>query len=952
MDTSLLDLLRGTNNEESKEYSHVTLYGPHKNWTINDSNYENFWRTYCEIAENPETNKKKLCLAEMPRKYMPIIVDFTLKFHPLNSGNSSEDMYDQDFILSIVYCYQQIIKDTLKISDAGTELICCVLKAETVMEDNLIVCRIRLHFPYCKTVAQIQNRLIRPLALQMFRTTNVISRLRSQPTNDWDDIVDPLTVETPIVMYGSSAGPGIPKYVLEHTFPQVEAEEINESKTRIMEVWETFFPQNHEHALNGIVNLDMFMKKIVRKDEDAEDEDEEDDEDDEENEDDDEEEKKRRINNKVNHDFWLPYFLSIYYLKEITLSKNSPPSLSISSSSSMSRGRISKSPKGSFTEEDPDSPEYLSSVFLGMLDRKRGEEEHFWLDVGKALYNAFDGDERGLEKWQDFSGNYKKFTREECKTAYNNFMNPTLTIKTLAFYAREDSRADYKRWHQEWYFGYLEKALTSTHSDVAEAFRRVYWLDYCCSSLSKNNLYYFNKHIWKKLDSGHLLKTTISGHFITILEGYRLDVVTEIQGSNDKNYKDTAEVQVQKICKLIDKLKNRTYKNAIFSEVCEKFFVDGFENMLDSNCELMGCTNGVIQTLDKKAVFRDGKPEDYVSKSTGVTWKHDMSEKHPSYIKLLSWLTKVFPDKDLLNHVSKLFASCLRGKNADKKFPILTGKGNNSKSMIKKLLDCAFGSYIITIPTGVFTGNKSSGGADPCISRSKSSHIAFVQEPDADTPLRSGTIKEFSGGDSFYTRTLFSEGGEISPMFTLMLMCNSVPIIPACDAAIKKRVMILGFSSYWSENAPKSIEEQYKNKHFLMDPLFEKQIPEMAPAFLYYLVKMFAVYRKEGMIEPLTVKKMNEVYWEENDIYFQYIKENVEKAVDKEGKPDETVFLTLTNAYARFKDWHKEAFGNLKVPDRQIFKNEFENRTTKCLNRHFYGIRLKSPELDSNVPQG
>ena len=172
---------------------------------------------------------------------MPIIADFTLKFHPLSSGNASEDMYDQDFILSIVFCYQQIIKDTLKISDAGTELICCVLKAETVVEDNLIVCRIRLHFPYCKTLAQIQNRLVRPRVLHMFREINVISRLRSQPTNDWDDIVDPLTVETPIVMYGSSSGMNVPKFVLEHIFPQVLEEEIAESKTRILEVEETFF---------------------------------------------------------------------------------------------------------------------------------------------------------------------------------------------------------------------------------------------------------------------------------------------------------------------------------------------------------------------------------------------------------------------------------------------------------------------------------------------------------------------------------------------------------------------------------------------------------------------------------------------------------------------------------------------------------------------------------------
>ncbi len=907
MDTSLLDLLRGGNNDESKDYSHTTLYGPHKNWTINDSSYENFWKKYCELAQNPETNKKKLCLAEIPRKHMPIIADLTLKFHPLDG--ITEDPYDIDFILSIVFCYQQIIKETLKISETGTELICCVMKTETVAEDDLIICRIRLQFPYCKTVGQIQNRLIRPLVLQMFRTTNVIARLRSQPVNEWEDIVDPLSVENPIVMYGSSSSPNTPKYFLDNIFPQVDEKEIDGSKTRILETAETFFPQNHEHSLNGIVSMKMF----------TEDNDDEED--------------------GIDHDFWLPYFLSIFYLKEITLPKNSLPVASVSSGS-LSKSVKNKSVKSknnsnSFSEEDQDSPEYLSTVFLGMLNRKRAEEEHFWLDVGKSLYNAFGGHYRGLEKWADFTETSDQHSAEDCKNIYFNFVDPKLTIKTLAFYAREDSPVEYKKWHEIWYYPSLEKATSLTHTDVADSIYKVYWLDYACSNLSKNNLYFFNKHIWKKLDSGHLMKATISGDFIVFIEKFRIDIAMQVQDSNDKNFKDSAEIMIQKICKLISKLKNRTFKNSIFSEVCEKFFIEGFEDTLDSNTETMGCANCVIQTLDKKAVARDGKPEDFISKSTGVIWKHDMSEKHPLYIKLLGWLNKVFPDKDLLNHVSKLFASCLRGKNAEKKFPVLTGKGNNSKSMIKKLLDCAFGSYIITIPTGVFTGNKSAGGADPCIARSKAVHIAFVQEPDADTPLRSGTIKEYTGGDRFFSRSVFQEGGEIDPMFTLMLMCNTVPIIPACDAAIKKRVMILGFFSYWSENAPKNPEQQQKERHFVMDPLFEKQIPEMAPAFLYYLVKMFAVYRREGMQEPLTVKKMNEVYWEENDIYYQFIKENVEKTTDG------TLVVTLTAVYAKFKDWHKESFGNMKVPDRQIFRGEFENRTTKCLNQKFYGLRLK-----------
>jgi P4 family phage/plasmid primase-like protien len=907
MDNALLDLLRACNNEGSKEYSHVTLFGPSKNWAVNDSSYEKFWKTYCQISETPESNTKRLSLAEIPRKHMPVIAELTLKFHPLDG--IKDDPYDDDFILAIVFCYQQIIKETMNISESGTELICCVLKTETVLEDNLVVCKIRLQFPYCKTEGRIQNRLIRPLVLQMFRTTNVTARLRSQPVNDWEDIVDPLSVEKPIVMYGSSSTPNGSKYVLEYIFPQVLQNDINESKTRVMETEETFFPQNHEQASKGIVTMNMFK---------SEDEDD------------------------FNHDFWLPYFLSIYYLKEITLPKSTVPVATISQNLSKSSKMNKSNSRVNIEEEDIDSPEYLSTVFLGMLNIKRAAEEHYWLDVGKSLYNAFEGSERGLEKWIDFTEISDEHSPEDCRSTYYNFIDPKLTIKTLAFYAREDNPEEYRKWHEVWYLPSLEKAMSLTHSDVAEAFYRVYWLDFGCSNLGKNNIYYFNKHIWKKLDAGHLLKKMISDEFVTIIEKFRIDVAMQIQDSSDKNFKDSAEIMIQKICKLIGKLKNRAYKSSIFSEVCEKFFIDGFEDILDTNPEIMGCTNCVIQTLDKKAVARDGKPEDFVSKSTGVTYKFDMNEKHPLYIKLMSWLTKVFPDKELLNHVSKLFAACLRGKNAEKKFPILTGKGNNSKSMIKKLLDCTFGSYIITIPTGIFTGNKSSGGPDPAMARSKFAHIAFACEPDAETPLKAGIIKEYSGGDKFFSRSLHSDGGEIDPMFTLMLMCNTVPIIPSCDSAIKKRIAIIAFSAYWSEFAPKSLDEQYKQKHFLMDPMFEKQIPEMAPAFLYYLVKYFGVYRKEGMVEPASVKKMNEFYWEENDVYYQFIKENIEKANKPDGKPDDSMILSLTAAYSRFKDWHKEAFGNLKVPDRQIFKNEFENRTTKCLNRHFYGIRLKN----------
>lgn len=910
MDLSLYDLLRVCNNSESKDiggYSHVTTYGPAGKWSILDNCYEKFWKTYCEMAENPEKNNKKLCLAEIPRKHMPVIADLTLKFHPLSKDKIIEDPYEEDFILAMVYCYQQVIKETLKISESAAELICCVLKADPVMEDNLIICRIRLQFPYCKTLGQIQNRVIRPILLQMVRSINVFSRLPSQPVNDWEDIIDPLSVEKPICMYGSSYAPTMPKLVLEYIFPAVKEEDIDECKTAVMETSETFFFENHEHMTGGIVTREFF------NDEDT------------------------------SHDFWLPYFLSIYYLKEITLTKNVVPVNNLK----VSAKKIVKMNNSSFENDDINSPEYMATIFLAMLERKRAEEEHYWLDIGKALSSCYNGGERGLEKWINFSESSDVHTAEDCKSVYYNLLDNKITIKTLAFYAREDNPLEYKKWHESWYLKSLENASSCSHADVAEAIYRIYWLDFGCSNLSKGTMYCFKNHIWKLLDSGHLLKSVISGEFLEIIEKFRTNVAMQIQEANDQNYKDTAEVMIAKICKLIVKLKNRPFKSAVFAEAAEKFYIEEFEHKLDSSPFLMGCVNGVIETLDTKAVFRDGKPEDYVSKTTNVFYRHDMNEKHHLYLKLISWLTKVFPDKELLNHFGKLMGSSLRGRNADKIFPIHTGSGNNSKSMIKKLIEASFNSYIITLSTATFTSARNTG-PDPSIARSKFAHLAFIQEPDAETPLKSGIIKEMTGGDKFFARYLHSNGDEIEPMFTLHMQCNTVPIIPQSDAAIRARIKIIPYLSTFVKDPPKNPDDQFRERKFLMDPFFEKQIPEMAPAFLFYCMKMYGVYRREGLKDPQIVINHTNAYWEDNDIYGQFIKENLEKAYKDVGsewkgeKPlDDTSFLSLSDLYMRFKEWHKENFGNLKTPDRQILRGELEVRVAKSRNRNFYGIKFK-----------
>lgn len=915
MDSGLLNLLRKNSTKSDNGFTHVTSYGPHAKWFISDTNFENFWIEYCDLVSGVMNGgeNKALCLAEASKKHMPVVADFNLKFYPIQ--NTATETYSIDFILEVVYCYQQAMLKVLQIAESCMELICCVLEAPEYMEDNLIVSNFRLHFPYCKTLTSVQSRLIRPLVIQMLRTRNVISRLSHQPVNDWETIIDPLTCEKPLMMYGSSDAPDKPKLDLEYLFHRINEDIIDTHQAPVLEIEDVFKLVNHMHVTSGIVSANMF--NLV----------------------------------EAELDFWLPMLFSTGFWNGITLSKKEVPNKLVKSTNSLDIGISRSTNTGSSDTLDMEfNPKENADRFLQMLSRDRVEAENYWLDVGRALFGVYEGEDEGLDVWIEFTETSDVHTAEECKVIYPGFYQNPLTLKTLAWYARIDSPQEYQEWHKQWYYISLEKATSGLEVDVAEALYRVYWLEFACNNVGKGSIYQFKKHIWKKLDSGDKLRRYISDNFIVVFEKFRTEISIKIQQSTDNRYKDSAELVIKKTTSLINKLKTRRFKNAVLAESLELFKIDEFDHMLDSDPNIMGLVNGVIETCSKEAVFRDGKPEDYISKSNGLIWRKDLHWKHPLVMKVISWLSKVFPNKALLDYFGKFAGSCLKGRNSDKLFFIMTGDGNNSKSMIKKAFECTFGAYSITFPTAVFTGKRSAGGPDPAVARSKYARVAFAQEPDADAPLKNGFIKEITGGDRFFVRFLNDNGGEIEPMFKLALFCNAIPTFSHAEKAIRTRVRILPYLSNWVENPPKSIDEQFKQRRFKIDVEFEKQIPEMAPAIIWYFVQMYAKYKKEGLIEPEIVTKTTKEYWEENDFYQQFITENLEKSYkdvpctwpsDKPIPVDEEAKITGSQLYSRFRDWFRENYSSMKIPDKPIVTKEMEQRLGKMFRRAWHGIKWK-----------
>ncbi len=917
MDSNIYNLIRSSRTDDDGHYTHISYFGPYSRWNVKNEDLADFWRGYCRIVSE---QKGVYPLAERVQDSCPVISRCTLHF----DGQDSTEIYSENFILAVVSCYQRALMELFQIEDAGENgplaLTCAVLESDNdSIENGFITCRFTLQFPYCRTSVRDQQRILRPRVIQLLRTENVVSMLEKQPIHDWDtiigNIVDSQGNIEPWLLYRGIQHQDHKELLLTHIYGQIDHDESDEEPIDYT-LSEIFDPTHHSHVTTGLIPQSTFAD---------------------------------------DHDdvtFWLPMFLSVHFYQRLTLpvKTTESPSRRVTTITPTRPIRISSS-----VDVSEESDIQIAERLIDMLSRERVEVDHFWIDVGKALYNIHKGAQRGLDMWVRFTERYDNHTGEECETEYPRFsIGNNITLKTLGWYARIDSPEAYNQWHKAWCFPYLEKAVTAIHADVSAALYRIYWLDFVCSSLSSKLWYMFEEHRWKRLDCASNLKKIISGDFLKRFQKLRTETSMKIQESGDANWKASAEVMVKKLGVLIAKLGTQHYKSALVKEAQENFHDEKFSSKVDSSPSYMGVLNGVVEVCTGYACVRDGKPEDFVSKVAPVYWHPEYDRSSPMVRKTMKWIHQIFPDKALAAYAIRLFSSCLFGKNSNKILPVLTGDGDNSKSMLKKAFEATFGPYCVTLPTTILTAKRANSSA-PCpeLAQSKGAHMAFIQEPDGDDQMRAGTIKELTGGDTFFARFLHDDGGAVVASFVLFLMCNRVPIIPNSDRAVKNRLRILPFMSTWVLHANPSEEEQYKERRFQMDPLFELQIPAMAPALLWILVTTYGEYCTEGLNEPNIVSEYTSDYWAENDPYHQFITEyispaylpvppNIPNVSDEDRERDPNAMLTAREIYSEYLPWFRESYPGQKVPSSAAVKAELINRWGRPTTRGWGGIRMNT----------
>ena len=580
-------------------------------------------------------------------------------------------------------------------------------------------------------------------------------------------------------------------------------------------------------------------------------------------------------------------------------------------------------------EPDDDKKIFEDLMDLVTVKSKMMNKENIWLDVGNVCNNIYDTT-TALENWINYTDNLStQFTKEDCNERFNNLTNKIVTVKTIAYHIRLNITVSYIEWQNKWIRSAFYKLDVFNDFRIGEIFYRMYWLDYACIFSQQNSTwYYFNDHRWVKMSGIIQLTKSMNGGFQKKIKEHIRELLTDsANNTSQAGMKELINNKVKEFNKVLKDVGFFAYQRRL-SQVMVGFH-DDILSKLDHNSNLFAFEDCVVECIGNRTIIRDGCPEDYIYRFVPHKYPESYTMDHPNVKMLLNYYDQLFDDKDLIMFVRKLHSSRLLSGNRDKKFVFEIGPPGGSKSQFKKLRDLAFGkgneNFSFTFDNTVMTAKKiTRGGPTSEIDMVVGKRIAFFCEFNVNEKLEAdGLLKTFSGADDFFSRSCNENGGVRKTTFMMFFQSNDPPSIGCCDSAIKDRFIYVPFLSKWTLDAPKDPKEQKKRRNYIRDNSFESQLAYMAPAFLWLMVKDYTRYIDEGIEMPDISKKYVKKYWEENDIYYRFLRHNGVVKTD-----DNKDILELSELFAIFQDWFRHEYPTENDVDRKRFSYEMrdENR--------------------------
>jgi len=883
--SNLRKFLESKRTSKGESFTHLSIYDKKLNkgypgtFNIPENAKEEFYDLYYNAVFK---NNEEVYLCEKHEDKSPIIIDIDLRYQICKTSKENNfKIYSQTFIENLLSIYMESINYYLDLHE-NIERYAFVFEKNRDQKYNEVTRKDGLHimFPYIITKPNIQY-LIRNRVLKS--KDSILKNI--EVTNSIEDIIDEAVIEKNSWMLYGSQKPGCEAYKLTNIY-QVGTNHKNDHIQIIT-----------EQDKKKIYTVKYLIRKLSIQGHHVE-----------------TPYKKDRLDD-------IREFDAIYKQKN----------------------RIKSSKTKKYFKNNnfviPEPPDDIDKIrkYIKILSIERAENYKTWLEVGFCLHNIWSG---LLPEWIEFSKRplqYKYSAQNDCEEKWNQMNEEGLTIGSLRHWCKLDNKRKYDEICQPTIEDLVLKCTNGPIApsyDVGKVLHEKFKDEFVCTSLKKKKWYEFKSPLWRESDAGINLRIKISNDTVNIFSTSAAYYSNKAASAGDED--PQKEAYLKKGKQLMDisyKLRTTSFKGQVMEESAELFYKHKFYELLDSNKHLIGFKNGIYD-LDKME-FRQGKPEDFVSFSTGRDY-YDWDDDDPIFEDIQNFLKQVLPKKHVREYVLMLLSTFLSGDTGNELFHIWTGSGGNGKSKLIELFELGLGDYCCKLPITVLTRKRAcSNQATPELARTKGKRFACLQEPDENEKIQVGLMKELTGGDTIQARALHTEPIEFKPQFHMVLTCNKLPSIPSDDGGTWRRLRVVEFTSEFVQDPDPKKPNQFKIDHNLTPKL-----KLWADAFLWMLLnKYYRVFKfgdkqkniSPGLKEPMEVKVATNDYRALNDTYAEFISDHIMEYPKG--------YLTMQEIFPQFRIWYKEVYPDQKCPPKKDLQKYLEKKFGKTRQRGKIGFR-------------
>lgn len=326
---------------------------------------------------------------------------------------------------------------------------------------------------------------------------------------------------------------------------------------------------------------------------------------------------------------------------------------------------------------------------------------------------------------------------------------------------------------------------------------------------------------------------------------------------------------------------------------------------------LIGTPGGTVNL--RSGQIAPAQPGDLITKQTGV---EPVRGDPGRWLQFLDEATG--GDRALVRFMQQVAGYCLTGLTNEHALFFIYGPGGNGKSVFLNLLNYVMGDYAATAAMETFTASKHDRHPTD-LAKLNGARLVSASETEEGRAWAESRIKQVTGGDKISARFMRQDFFEFVPQFKLVIVGNHAPVLGNVDDAARRRFNIIPFTQ----------------KPVAPDRDLEDKLKAEAGQILSWAITGCLDWQANGLVRPEIVTAATADYFEEQDLFSQWLEDNCER------KPSNFELPTpLYNDWAAYARAAGDDPGNSRAMKSKLERAGFPRVKTNGL-RVYRGLSLK-----------